>query len=186
MNLHPTIFPNTKCVWWDKYIPIDTNSGASPDAIISDYFPFDIKHPYSIFEYIKQCKQLPKKYYDQSQHQMMSKKAPLGYMCMVLVKPELWAEQNYKDYPIPLNQRYHLHEIKQDEQRQYEITEAVAKAVPIRDALIDKLEAAKVIDEVEFFYEQIKHYCYKPIKEASKILEVDFVRCNDEFYFKNK
>ena len=186
MGLYPTIFPDTKCTWFDKYIPFDANSGASPDAIISDYFPFDIKHPFSTYEYIKQCKQLPKKYYDQSQMQMMSLKAPLGYMCMVLVKPEKWGEENYKDYPIPLTQRYHCHTIHADEQRQYEITLAVEKAVPARDALIEKLKAAKVIDEMEFFYEQLKHYCYRPIKEASNMLNVDFVRVNDEFYYKVK
>ena len=175
-----------KAEWYDKYIALTANSGASPDVLIDKYFTLDVKCPYGIPNYIEQCKKLPKKYYQQAMMQMMCTKAPIGYVLIYLTKPELWGEDNWKEYPLPVEERYHLHEIKWDEQTVYEITESVAKAVPIRDALVEKLKAAKVIDEVEFFYEQIKHYCYRPIKEASKILEVDFVRCNDEFYFKSK
>ena len=172
--------------WHDNYIAIDANSGASPDVLIDDFIPLDIKCPYSLFNYVEQSKQLPKKYVYQSVMQQMCTKAPLGYMLMYLTKPELWGEEGWKEYPIDLKDRYFLHEIKFDEQIAYEITLAVEKAVPIRDVLIEKLQAAKVIDEVEFFYEQLKSYPYKPIKEASNMLNVDFFRVNDEFYYKSK
>lgn len=175
-----------KAEWYDKYIPLTANSGASPDILIDNYFTLDVKCPYGIPNYIEQCKKLPKKYYQQAMMQMMCTKAPVGYVLIYLTKPELWGEDNWKEYPLTVNERYHLHEIQWHDQTVYEITEAVEKAVPVRDALIDRLKAAKVLDEMDFFRQQMKNYCYRPIKEAAKILEHDFFRVNDEFYYKVK
>lgn len=172
--------------WYDKYIPINDDAGSSPDVKIESLIPLDCKCPYTIFNYLSQKEKLPKKYYLQSQMQMMSLKSPIGYMLFYLTKPEFWGQDDWEEYPIPLKDRFHLEEIKADEQSQYEILQAVEAAVPVRDNIVDKLTNAKVMSIEEFFYSQMKMNRYRKIKEASNLLNIDYIRVGKDFFYEVK
>jgi len=170
-------------VWYDKYVPIDKDCGSSPDVTIDNFIPLDVKCPYTIYNYLQQRDKLLKKYYLQSQMQMMSFKAPIGYMLLYLTKPETWGQDDWTEYPMPIKDRNHIHEIKADEQSQYEILQAVEKAVPVRDEIVQKLLNAKLLTEEEFFYNQMSANRYRKIKEASNLLNIDYIRVGDGFYY---
>ena len=185
----------------DVAIKINDNLYASPDILIEKHTPLDVKSQYTIYEFISQSKKLPKRYYYQSQCQMMCYKSLFGYMACFLTKPRGFAQEDgdaigtkfdsvgnelWYEYNFPLDDRYHIHEIKADEQSQYEILQAVEAAVPVRDNIVDKLTNAKVMSIEEFFYSQMKMNRYRKIKEASNLLNIEYIRVGNDFFYEVK
>jgi pentatricopeptide repeat protein len=58
--------------------------------------------------------------------------------------------------------------------------------VPERDLYIECLLNAKAMDEVEYFYYQMKHNKCRPLKECSNIANAEVIRVNNNFYYKIK
>lgn len=185
-------------IWYDEFIPMGESGGASPDVLIDGHIPLEVKSPvcrnddYS--SYFEQIARTPKKYYDQVQCQMLvcehkfKKKIKTGFLCFYLTKPETWAEENWEEFPYPLQDRYHIEPIQKDDERQYDIVQAIEAAIPVKKEIVDKLKAAKVIEPTAFFAMMQEDFRkrkmrFKKVKEASNILAVDFIRVGNEFYY---
>ena len=179
------LFPNAK--WLDTYIPINELCGASPDIMIDDTTPADVKCPFYIDTYIEQINKVPTKYYQQVQMQMMATGGDVGILCFYLTKPMEWGEETVIEFPFPLEDRFRIFEFKKDEEVQESILKAVAVAEPKKQLLITMLENATPMDEIEFFYYQMKGNKLRKFKEASNMYNVTTIyRVNDQFYYEIK
>lgn len=172
--------------WVDKYIPINKNCGASPDCIWDENYPIDIKCPYEIDTYLEQIEKIKPSYYLQLQMQMMAVKGDKAALCTYLTKKEVWgSDETWEEYPFPLKDRFKIEEVIKDDEAWDRIERAVEIAAPERDEYIAVLLNAKVMDEIEFFYTQMKHNKFRNIKSASNILNLkEIVRVKDQFYYK--
>jgi hypothetical protein len=132
------------------FFPINKYIGSTPDAIHDDWVA-DAKCQYYIHTYFEQCDKLSKKYWLQVQCQMMSLKVDKGYLINYLTKPEQFGEDDWQEYPIPLNQRYFIHEIKKDHAIQDEILTYAEKYYPYIDLCAEMLVSAEELDHDKFF-----------------------------------
>jgi hypothetical protein len=175
-------------IWFDEYIVIDERCGASPDFMLVDNFVGDIKCPGYIDTYLQQIESMPKKYFLQVQMQMLAAKVDIGLLCFFLTKKEEWGDDIWEEYPMPLEDRYKIFEFKTDAESIDMIMGAVDKYEPEKQNLVQKLLGAVVVDEVEFFYNQINGAKYRQLKEASNIFNAsnDLIRVKDKFYYKSK
>lgn len=176
--------------WYDEYIAIDERCGASPDFILEDNFVGDIKCPGYIDTFLEQIEKAPTKYYQQVQMQMMAAKVDTGLLCIFLTKKEEWgSDEVWHEYPMPLIDRYKIHEFKTDAEVQDSIMTAVDKYEPIKQNIYQALVDAPAMDEVEFFYSQINGSKYRNVKDASNIIsacESRLIQVNSNFYYKSK
>lgn len=172
--------------WVDKYIPINKNCGASPDCVWNDNFPIDIKCPFEIDTFLDQIEKVKPSYFAQIQMQIMAVGGTEGALCTYLTKKEEWGSDTWEEYPFPLQDRYRIEPIKKDDETCDRILLAVEKAVPERDLYIECLLNAKVMDEVEYFYYQMKHNKCRPLKECGNIANAEVIRVNNNFYYKIK
>ena len=172
--------------WVDTYIPINKYCGSSPDCVWMGNYPIDIKCPYEIDTFLEQIEKLKPSYFAQLQMQMLSVKGDHAALCTYLTKKEEWGSDEWEEYPMPLEDRFSITEVKRDEEVCDKILAAVEKAVPERDMYIESLLNAKVMDEIEYFYYQMKHNKCRSIKECSNIVKSEIIRVNNNFYYKLK
>ena len=174
-------------IWFDESILINEKCSASPDVLIGKWGTLDVKCPYHIDSYLDQINSVPKKYFYQVQMQMLASKVDVGYLLFYLTKPEIFGEDNWTEYPFPLERRYKLFEYKKDEMIHDEIMEAVEKFHPTKLDMIALLQSATLMEETEYFERQVNGYAYRPLKESSNILSLDScVRVKDKFYYLKK
>ena len=173
-------------IWFDNYIPIDERCGASPDFMLVDNFVGDIKCPGYIDTYLEQIEKVPKKYFLQVQMQMMASKVDTGLLCFFLTKKEEWGgSEMWEEYPMPLEDRFKIFEFKANAESFDMIMSAIDKYEPEKQNLVEKLALAPIVDEVEFFYNQINGAKYRQLKEASNIFNAseNITRVKDKFYY---
>lgn len=171
--------------WFDTFIPINSNCGASPDAILGNT-SFDIKCPYEIDTFLEQINKIKPSYFSQKQMQIIATKGVEGYLCIYLTKKEEWGSDTWEEYPLPLEDRYYIYCIKKDEEHCDLILSEVERAAPIRDIYIEKLLNTDVMDEIEYFYHQMKHNKFRPISQCSNIESAKLIRVKNKFYYEVK
>jgi hypothetical protein len=170
--------------WVDKYIPINENCGASPDCVWLGNYPIDIKCPFDIDTYLEQIEKVKPSYFAQIQMQILSVKGEEGALCTYLTKKEDWGSDTWSEYPLPLEDRFRVESIKKDEETCDRILLAVEKAAPERDLYIELLNNATLMDEIEYFYYQMKHNKCRDIKSCSNLEKANIIRVNNKFYYK--
>jgi hypothetical protein len=165
------------------FFPINDFVGATPDGL-SDNWVADAKCQYSIHGFFEQCDKLPKRYYDQIQCQMLALKVDKGYLINYLTKPEIYGQEDWQEYPFPLSERYHIHEISKDEQVQSDILEYSEKWFPYIQMGREIMESAQLLDHDEFFYIQfVNKVRFVKLKDLNWIENTKKVyRYNDIFY----
>ena len=165
------------------FFQINDYVGATPD-IIADTFVADIKCQYSIHGFFEQNDRVIKRYYDQLQCQMLALKVDKGYLMNYLTKPEKYGEDEYREYPFPLSDRFHVHEIEKDEQVQNDILEYSEKFFPYIDICRQIFESAKTLDHDEFFYIQfVNKIRFVKLKDVDWMANTKQVfRYNDSFF----
>ena len=165
------------------FFPINQYVGSTPD-ILADSFVADIKCQYSIHGFFEQNDKIPKRYYDQVQCQMLSLKVDKGYLMNYLTKPEKYGDDEYTEYPFPLEERFHVHEIEKDERIQSDILEYSEKYFPYIGLGSEILMSAKELDHDEFFYMQfVNRIRFQKLKDVNWIENTKQVyRFNDIFY----
>ena len=188
MNAYEFVLkPKYKGIQWvDTFIKINENCGASPDTIWNGNYPIDIKCPYEIDTYLEQIEKVKPSYFAQIQMQIMAVKGTEGALCTYLTKKEEWGSDTWEEYPFPLEDRYKIAPIQKDEETCDRILIAVEKAVPERDTYIECLLNAKEMDEIDYFYYQMKHNKCRDIKLCSNISKSNIIRVNNKFYFEVK
>lgn len=157
--------------------------GATPDAIREDAV-LDTKCQYYIHTYIEQRRKLPAKYFIQVQTQMMCLNVNQGYLLNYLTKPEEWGSDTWEEFPIPLDDRYHIHEIKVDAELQDRIQSTCEKYFPYIQICAEILKSAEVLDDTEFFYQQFySEKRFKKLKDINWIENIGkIIRHANEFY----
>lgn len=175
------LYPNAE--WHDEFILINEFCGASPD-ILNNSAPMDIKCPYHIDSYLEQINKQSSKYYAQVQMQMMACKADVGHLIYYLTKPEEWGVEEITEYPFPLELRFKIFEFRKDEELQDSILKKVEESQPKKVSMIKLLSEAELMDEEQFFYEQISGFAYRKLQECNNILNLDkVIRIGDKFYY---
>ena len=176
------LFPNAE--WHDEFILINDFCGASPDILDSGN-PMDIKCPFYIDSYLEQINKPPTKYYQQVQMQMLACKADVGHLIFYLTKPEDWGQETeVVEYPFPLELRFKIFEFKKDDEVHDTILSKVEESEPKKQQMIKLLSDAVVMDEEQFFYEQMSGYAYRKLSDCSNVLNLDnCIRVNDKFYY---
>ena len=165
------------------FFPINEYVGATPDGL-SDEWTADAKCQYSIHGFFEQNDKLPKRYYDQIQCQMMALKVNKGYLINYLTKPETYGMDDWQEYPFPISERFHIHEIEKDEQVQSDILEYSEKYYPYIQSGREIMESAKELDHDEFFYIQfVNKIRFTKLKDIDWLNnEKQVFRFNDVFY----
>lgn len=182
-NVVVPLFPEAE--WHDEFILINEHCGASPD-ILDNGSPMDVKCPFYIDSFLEQINSVPKKYYTQVQMQMMACKSEVGRLIFYLTKPEEWGQETeVVEYPFPLELRFKIFEYKKDEEVQESILKKVEESQPKKIQMIKLLEDAIVIEQDQFFYEQINGFAYRKLQDCNNILNLEQVtRIGDKFYYK--
>ncbi|MEY2868912.1 MAG: hypothetical protein RIR01_1377 [Bacteroidota bacterium] len=172
-----------EATWLDEFLPINEFCGASPDVLIG-YSPMDIKCPYNVDAYIEQINSVPTKYYQQVQMQMLACKSDTGYLCFYLTRPELWGEEEWQEYPIELEKRYKIFELKTDEELQNNILKKVEESEPKKQWIVNLLLSAKELSFEEYFHLQWNGNKLRNIKDCSNIYKLtDIFRVGNNFYY---
>lgn len=175
------IYPDA--VWHDGWMPINEKCGSSPDVLVNGK-PIDIKCPYSSDSYNDQIHNLPKKYHDQVQMQMMSTVSDEGAILFYLTRPEYFGQEDWEEYKIPQDLRYKIVEIKKDQKTHDLILDNVEKYWVVKETITNLLLEAIDIDIESFMKIQYNELLFAPLKECSKIINLDCVyRCEDKFYY---
>ncbi len=161
---------------------------AKPDGFKTDHFTLESKCQYYIHTFFEQIDKLPLKYYYQVQTQMMALKVDKGYLIDYLTKPEEFGQDDWQEYPIPLEQRYHIHEIEQDIEVQDRINEYSAKYYPYIGMGIEMLSYATVLSHDEFFGRQFKDRIrFQKLKDVNWTENLKEVyRYDNSFYIQKK
>ena len=182
-NVVVPLFPEAE--WHDEFILINEHCGASPD-ILDNGSPMDVKCPFYIDTFLEQINSVPKKYYTQVQMQMMACKSEIGRLIFYLTKPEEWGQETeVVEYPFPLELRFKIFEYKKDEEVQESILKKVEESQPKKIQMIKLLEDAIVIEQDQFFYEQINGFAYRKLQDCNNILNLEQVtRIGNKFYYK--
>lgn len=170
--------------WVDKFIPINKDLGASPDCVWMGNYPIDIKCPFEIDTYLEQIEKVKPSYFAQIQTQIMAVNGVEGALCTYLTKKEEWGSDTWVEYPLPIEDRFRISPIKKDDKVCDDILMAVEKAAPERDIMIECLNNATAMDEIEYFYYQMKHNKCRDIKTCSNIEKANIIRVNNKFYYK--
>lgn len=180
-NVVLPLFPDA--VWFDQYLPINEFCGASPDVLINSA-PMDIKVPYNVDNFLEQIINVPTKYVHQVQMQMMACKSEIGYLCFYLTRPEIWGDETWEEYPLPLEQRFKIFEFESDIELQERILKAVEESEPKKQQIIDLLLNAKQMSFEEFFNRQWVGNKMRQLKDCSNIYNLNqVIRVNNQFYY---
>lgn len=162
------------------FYKINDKLGATPDAIGFDWVG-DAKCQYTILNFFNQNENLTKKYFIQVQTQMMALRVNKGYLINYLTKPEEWGQDDWVEYPFPVEDRYFVHEIEKDESVQSSILDAVDVNYPLIGVAHQMLESAIIIDEYDFFMMQFKDKI-----RFVKLKDVNWVNNDKKVYSFNK
>ena len=174
-------FPNA--VWHDEYIPIDDRCGASPD-VMDGIIPMDVKCPYTPDKYFELVDSLPKVYAYQLQMQMIATGSDTAYLIPYCTRPECFGDEVWTEYPIPLEERHRVIEVKKSDEIQSEIMVAVDKWHPKKIQLIELLKDAEEMSLERYFFESKGGSVYRKLKEANNIFMLDKIyRMGNEFYY---
>lgn len=173
----------------DEFIPYNDTFGASPDILINEKIPADIKCPtLNTFLALLNNFRLPKDYFYQLQSQMLATGAENAFIFYFLTRPEVWGEDNWEDYDFTDDsQRIIVYEVKRDEEIISTILDAVEKATAerviikylIENALRNKLTFSDLINVS-------KKNRVKPLKEANllRITKEDVFSFEQELFHK--
>ena len=180
-----------KAFWYDEYMAINDNAGASPDCFVETFTPMDIKCPTSIDTYsaeVAKYKAIDTSktnagYYVQVQVQMLTTQAECGYLLFYLTKFQSYMEQDWREYAVPLSDRYHCIKFERNEKLQDLWLNAVAEAAIRRDRIAELMASAKVMSEAEYFYMQTKHNKLFRAKNAANHLAIKYIRVGNKFYY---
>jgi hypothetical protein len=115
---------------------------------------------------------------------MLAMNVDKGYLMNYLTKPEKYGQDDWQEYPFPLSERYHIHEISKDEQVQSDILEYSEKWFPYIQMGREIMESAQSLDHDEFFYIQfVNKVRFVKLKDLNWIENTKKVyRYNDIFY----
>jgi hypothetical protein len=176
---------NLNEVGGQTFYKVNDKLGATPDALSSDWVG-DAKCQFNIFNFVEQNDKLAKKYYLQVHTQMMALNVNKGYLINYLTKPEQWGEDNWTEYPFPLEDRFFIHEIERDESVCMEIIDAVETNHHLIDVAFQMQGSASLMDSDEFFYSQlVGRQRYLKLKEVNWVTnEREVIRHESEFYVK--
>jgi len=176
-------YPNTNESGEQVYYPINEFCGATPDAL-GDGFVLDAKCQFYIHTYIEQRDKLPAKYHIQVQTQMMALKVEKGYLLNYLTKPEIWGDDDWNEYPFPVEDRYCFHEILPEIEIQDKILSETEKNFPYIGIGVEMLRDAVLLDDDEFFYSQfVGKERYLKLKDINWIENIRRVyRHKNDFY----
>jgi hypothetical protein len=89
---------------------------------------------------------------------MMCANCEKGYLITYLTKPEEYGVQ-WVEYPFPLEERIHKHDVLFNDNIANEILKAVEDNYHFIDIGIEKLNSAIEVNESQFFYLQFKEKC---------------------------
>jgi hypothetical protein len=167
------------------FYKVNDKLGATPDALSPEWVG-DAKCQFNIFNFVEQNDKLAKKYYLQVHTQMMALNVNKGYLINYLTKPEQWGEDNWIEYPFPLEDRYFIHEIDRDEQICETILQACDENHYLIDVAFQMQGSASLMDSDEFFYSQlVGRQRYLKLKEVNWVTnEREVIRHESEFYVK--
>jgi hypothetical protein len=167
------------------FYKVNDKLGATPDALSSDWVG-DAKCQFNIFNFVEQNDKLARKYYLQVHTQMMALNVNKGYLINYLTKPEQWGEDNWTEYPFPLEDRYFIHEIDRDEETCANILQACDENHYLIDVAYQMQGSASIMDSDEFFYSQlVGRQRYLKLKEVNWVTnEREVIRHESDFYVK--
>lgn len=167
------------------FYKVNDKLGATPDALGTDWVG-DAKCQFNIFNFVEQNDKLAKKYYLQVHTQMMALNVNKGYLINYLTKPEEWGQDDWTEYPFPLEDRYFIHEIERDEAICEEILQACETNHPLIDVAYQMQGSATLMDSDEFFYSQlVGRQRYLKLKEVNWVTnEREIIRHESDFYVK--
>ena len=149
-----------------KWFKINDYIGATPDAYEQFSWTGDAKCQYTIKGFLEQNMKVSKAYNYQIHTQMLALDVNKGYLINYLTKPEKFGEENWTEYPFPISERFFIHEIDKDEMICDEILTKAEKYYPMINLAFEQMANATILDEVEFFYNQLKNgIFYKPLKD---------------------
>ena len=181
------LVPNTNANGDQIFYPINGYIGATPDAIGFNAVG-DAKCQYSIQAFIEQNDKLKTAYYYQLQTQMMALKVEQAYLINYLTKPEEFGQEDWEEYPFPIEQRYYIHEVVKDEKVCDDILTAAEKNFPLIVECSDLLLGATDLHEHTFFNWQMKDKIrFGKLKDTNWLnFEKEVFRYNNEFYYIKK
>jgi len=176
---------NLNEVGGQTFYKVNDKLGATPDALSPEWVG-DAKCQFNIFNFVEQNDKLAKKYYLQVHTQMMALNVNKGYLINYLTKPEQWGEDNWTEYPFPLEDRYFIHEIDRDEETCENILKACDENHYLIDVAYQMQGSASLMDSDEFFYSQlVGRQRYLKLKEVNWVTnEREVIRHESDFYVK--
>ena len=163
--------------WNQKSFKITDYLTATPDGYLENSHTLEAKCQYNIKNFIEQNNKLPVKYYLQVQCQMMAMNVNKGYLINYLTKPEIFGQDNWQEYPIPLAQRYYIHEIERDEMQCDKILQYSEEYYIYILKCIDILNGAIKLSDIEFFSVQF----YEKVK-FTRLKDTVWHKCEDRVY----
>jgi hypothetical protein len=161
---------------------------ATPDAYEEGIWTGDAKCQYSIQAFIEQNDKLKTAYYYQLQTQMMALKVEQAFLINYLTKPEEFGQDDWEEYPFPIEDRYYIHEVKKDEKICDDILIAAEKNFPLLIECSDLLLGATDLHEHTFFNWQMKDKVrFAKLKDTNWLnFDKEVFRFNNEFYYIKK
>ena len=175
--------PNTNEDGKQIYYSINDYIGATPDAIGFDAVG-DAKCQYNISGFIEQNDKMKSAYYYQLQTQMMALKVDKAYLINYLTKPEEFGQDDWTEYPFSVEERYFIHDVVRDEKVCDDILFTAEKNYPLIWECSKMLQSAVEINEVDFFYMQLKEKVrFAKLKETTWLNnERTIYRFNNDFF----
>ena len=156
---------------------------ARPDAYKENEWTGESKCQYTIENFIEQNIKISKTYNYQVQTQMLALKVDTAYLINYLTKPEKFGEENWTEYPFPLEERFFIHEIPKNEAICDEILTKAEKYHPMINLAFEQMANATILDETQFFYNQLKNgIYYKSLKDWWVNNQSEVYRFDNEFY----
>jgi hypothetical protein len=114
---------------------------------------------------------------------MLALKVDKAYLINYLTKPEKFGQDDWTEYPFPLEDRFYIHEISKDEAICDEILTKAEQYHPMINIAYQQMANATILDEMEFFYNQLKNgVYYKSLKDYWVKNDTEVFRFDNEFY----
>ena len=166
-----------------KFFKINDFIGATPDAYEESIWTGDAKCQYTIKGFVEQNAKVSKAYNYQVQTQMLALKVDKAYLINYLTKPEKFGQDDWTEYPFPLEERFYIHEIAKDEAICDEILTKAEQYHPMINLAFEQMANATILDETEFFYNQLKNgIYYKSLKDWWVNNNSEVFRFDNEFF----
>lgn len=165
--------------------PVNDYLSATPDGK-GEGFTMDAKCNYYIHTFFEQKDKLPLGYHYQIQTQMMALKVDKGYLINYLTKPEMFGQDDWEEYPIPLDLRYHIHELTKDDAVHDSILSHAEKYYPLIGQCVDMIGGATILNHDHFFGMQFHDKVrFNKLKDVNWITnDKEVFRYDNVFYVK--